>query len=198
MATPEDFDLDLEQSTFLLGTTRSPGVTKFTGLSRKPKWDVKEADGQNGASMSLKGKPLGTFTASIYLVDDGSPGESQFSAWRSFRRLIMSTIDGPTPTALPISNPDVNEAGYTEVVLGNGGITGPEYDGRGGRTYSVEFSEYKPAKSKPAAKPVPKPAGQTQTIANTDEGPRYPPPKPDPNADAKRELAALQDEASRP
>lgn len=191
-------DIDDQISTYVLGTTRSPGTTTFPGLKRAPKWDVKDAAGQVGASTSLQGKPIGRFTAVTYLVDDGSPGESQFDAWESFRRLINSTVDGAKPVALPFSNPDVNAAGYTEVVLGEGGIVGPDYDGRGGATYTVEFMEFKPPKPKPAAKATPKPAGATKTYANTDEGPRYPPPKPDPNADAKRELASLQDEASRP
>lgn len=196
MARPSDIDEDI--STIVLGTTRSPGVCTITGLKDAPKWDIKDAEGQVGASTSLKGKPIGSFSCSFYLVDDGSAGESQFDAWESFRRLIKSTVDGSKPVALPISNPDVNAAGYTEVVLGNGGIEGPQYDGRGGATYVVEFMQYRPPKPKPAAKATPKPSGTTQNYSNTDEGPRYPPPKPDPNADAKRELAALTDEASRP
>lgn len=202
MSEPDDLVLDLDDIDHIrLGTgagTRSPGTCKLNGFGLKPKWDVKEADGQVGASSSLKGFSIRQGTIDFYLVHDGSSGSNDFEDWRSFRRLVESTINGKTPTALPIYHPDLADAGLTEVCLGPDGISLPLYDGRGGVTYSVSFIEYKPPKKKPAAKATPKPSANTQTYANTDEGPRYPPPKPDPNQAAKDELAELQREASQP
>jgi hypothetical protein len=191
---PRPHDLEFELSKFILGTTLSPGVVKFTGHDRKNKWDVKDAKGQDGASSSLQGKPIQPFSASIYLVDDGSSGENDFDAWDSFQRLIESTTNGPKPKALPIYHPDLARNGFTSVVMSS--ISGLQYDGRGGATVVVEFIEYRPPKPKPAAKAQPAPAGQT--YANTNEGARQPPPPPDPNAEAKRELASLVDQASAP
>lgn len=185
MADPV-IDLDVDPRDYiLLGSTQSPGVVTLTGHDRNKDWDIKAAKGSTGASSSLNGDPIGSFQAEFYLADD-----EEFAAWESFQRLIESTTNGPTPVALPIYNPDLALNRFTEVV--NGGIGGVLHDGRGGRTVQVKFNEHKPPKPKPSAKAKAKPA---QTYANTDEGKRSP---PDPNADAKRELAGLVDEARRP
>lgn len=195
MARPSEIDREL--SSIVLGTTRSPGVVTLSGHDRNQDWDVKTAKGQVGASTALNGRPIGQFSASFYLADDGTVGgENDFDAWDSFQRILESTYTGPKPTALPIYHPDLARNGFTEVVVAS--IGGMLHDGRGGATVIVKFLEYKPPKPAPAAKPQAKPAAQTQTYANTDEGPRYPPPKPDPNAEAKKELEALQREASAP
>ncbi len=191
MARPADIDFEL--SKILLGTKLSPGTVKLTGHDRKDKWDIKEAKGQDGASTSLQGKPIGQFTATFYLADDGAEGENDFDAWDSFQRLIESTTNGPKPVALSIYHPDLARNGFTSVVKSS--ISGMQYDGRGGATVVVEFIEYRPPKPKPAAKAQPKPAGQT--YQNTDEGARTPPPS-DPNEDAKKELASLVNQASAP
>lgn len=189
-------DIDFELSKIVLGTTLSPGTVKLSGHDRKDKWDIKDAKAQDGASTSLQGKPIGQFTATFYLADDGGPGENDFDAWDSFQRLIESTTNGPKPVALSIYHPDLARNGFTSVVKAS--ISGMMHDGRGGATVVVEFIEYRPPKPKPAAKAQPKSSGQAQTYANTDEGTRQPPPAPDPNAEAKRELASLVDQASAP
>lgn len=193
---PRPSDIEEQLSYIVLGTTRSPGVVKLTGHDRKEKWDIKDAKGQDGASTSLQGKPIGQFTATFYLVDDGADDLNQFDAWDSFQKLIESTTNGTKPTALPIYHPDLARNGYTTVVKSS--VSGMAYDGRGGATVVVEFIEYKPPKPKTAAKAQPKAAGATPTTyANTNEGPRSPPPS-DPNADAKRELDSLVNQASAP
>ena len=82
MPRPSDIEADL--SSIVLGTTRSPGVVKLAGHDRKEKWDIKDAKGQDGASTSLQGKPIGQFTATFYLADDGSDVVNDFDAWDSF------------------------------------------------------------------------------------------------------------------
>jgi hypothetical protein len=184
---PEDY--------IVLGTVRSPGVVRFPGLGKEKRWNVKSAKGQQGASMTLDGDDPGTVTAEFYLTDtrpeDGGPTDVEL--WEDFHKLIESTTPiGGKPTALPVSNPDCARHRFTAFT--NGGISGPVYDGRGGRTMTVKFREYVPPKPKPVAKAAAKPA---QTYATTDEGRRSPPPD-DPNAAAKRELAELTDQARRP
>ncbi len=179
-------DLDVDPLDYiLLGTTQSPGVVVLSGHDRKKDWDVQGAKGQTGATTNLNGDPIGQFQAEFYLADD-----EDFAAWESFQRLIESTTNGPKPVALPIYHPDLARNRFTEVV--SGGVSGVLHDGRGGRIVQVTFLEYRPPKPKPAAKAAAKPG---QTYATTDEGRRTP---PDPNAEAKRELAGLVDEARRP
>lgn len=198
---PRPSDIEEQLSYIVLGTTRSPGVVKLTGHDRKEKWDIKDAKGQDGASTALQGKPIGQFTATFYLVDDGSDDLNQFDAWDSFQKLIESTTNGAKPVALPIYHPDLARNGFTSVVKSS--ISGMQYDGRGGATVVVEFIEYRPPKPKTAAKAQPKPAAQYNPATPPGAGqggnpPPNPPPPNDPNADAKRELGSLVDQASAP
>ncbi len=184
--TENIIDLDIDPLDYiLLGGVQSPGTVVLSGHDRKKAWDMQPAKGQTGASSSLNGDPLGTFQAEFYLADDADK-----SAWESFQRLIESSTSGPVPKALPIYHPDLARNKFTEVV--NGGISGMLHDGRGGQIVQVTFNEHKPPKPKPAAKAQAAPA---QTYATTDEGKRTP---PDPNAEAKRELSGLLDEARKP
>lgn len=184
-------DDEIEYSTIVLGTTRSPGVVTLTGHDRMKNWDVQKAKGTTGASSNLNGDDVGTFKASFYLVDDGTddPGEGQFDRWEAFEKLVKSTTDGAKPFALPIYNPDLARNLFTEV--SNGGVSGFAHDGKGGATVVVTFIELKPAKPKPAAKAAAKPrsgsrGGNSAVLA------------PDPNAAAKAELAGLLTEAQKP
>ncbi len=179
----------------VLGTLRSPGTCKIIGADRTPKWDIKDAAGQVGASSSFKGMPLGEFEIEFFLADDGADpeGETDFDLWEIFQRLCESTINGPTPVALPIFHPDLARNRYTEVVLRSMG--GAIYDNKGGRMHKVRFGEHKPPKSKPVSKATVKPAGRyAETEGDIGTGRRA----VDPNEEAKRELASLLDEAKKP
>ncbi len=186
------YDLDLELSTIVLGTTRSPGVVKLSGHDRNKEWDIKNAKGTTGASSSLQGDPVGKFEAEFTLTSDdvdSLAGVNDFEAWEDFQRLIESTTNGPTPIALPIYHPDLARNKFTEVV--NGGVGGMVHDGMGGARVKVKFIEYRPAKPKPAAKPKPKPYAQDNE-GDIGTGRR----EADPNAAAKAELARLQQKAA--
>lgn len=181
--TPLDNDFAL--SAVYLGGVRSPGVVTLSGHDREPKWDIQAAYGSTGASTVLHDhSPPVQFEASFYLAEDGeiTDGSDDFSQWESFQRLIESTTAKPKPTALPIYHPDLARNGITYV--SNAGIGGMVHDGKGGATVKVKFLEFRPPKPRPATKPIAKPA-------NT-------PTKPDPNASAKAELAALLAKAREP
>lgn len=184
---PRPFEIDLELSTIVLGTTRSPGVVTLSGHDRDKNWDVKKAKGKTGASMTLNGDDPIPFTASFYLADDGSnPGEpTDFDQWDQFQRFIESTVSLPIPFALPIYHPDLARNRITEVTCA--GVGGMIHDGLGGATVKVKFIEYKPPKKKAAASPSAKPSGATAGATT----------KPDPNAAAKAELAALLAQAKK-
>ena len=174
----------------VLGTRRSPGSLTLTGHDRNQNWDVQSAKGQDGETSQLNGRKLGEFEASFYLASDQDDdrGSNDFVEWESFQKVIESTVAGPTPVALPIYHPDLSRNGFTEVVCA--GISGLIWDDRGGATVKVKFREHRPPKPKKPAKAKSKASGTAK--------PGDPPAKPDPNAEAKRELAGLVDEAKRP
>lgn len=183
------YDFDEVYSTIVLGTTVSPGTVMLRGHERAKAWEVKQAKGNTGASTTLQGDPIPQFDATFYLASDQPEiDEDQFFRWDAFQRLIESTTSGAKPTALPIYHPDLARVGITEVV--NGGVGGFVHDGKGGVSVTVKFLVYRPPKprkpKKAKSKPAAKPAGS---------GTRA---KPDPNAAAKRQLAALLEVAKRP
>lgn len=150
-----------------LAGVSSPGqVRSITGHERKINWDVKEGEGQSGASSTLKSIPLRTITVVFFLAN-----EEQIGQWPEFRDLCYSTIDGPKPKALDIYQPDLAVNKVRSVTLASMG--GVVHDGMGGQTIAVIFQEYAP----------PKPKGGSATGSSSK--------KPDPNAAANAELAAL-------
>jgi len=187
------YDAELEHSTIVLGTTRSPGVVTLSGHDRTKNWDIKPAKGSTGASTTLNGDPIGQFSATFYLVDD-STGDfdfNDFTDWDDFQRVIESTTSGPTPFALPIYHPDLARNRITEVT--SAGVGGMVRDALGGASVTVKFLEYRPAKKKRASSPQ----GKNASAAANAKGAGKPAP-PDPNAAAKAELAALLVEARKP
>ncbi len=176
-------DEELYRTLLVNGDRRSPGVVTISGHDRENDWDVKKAKGQTGASSSLNGKPIGGFTTSFYLVNDVAEGDDQFEEWETFQRYLETLTDGPQPKAVPVYHPDLARQKYTEASIKK--IYGLTYDATGGGTAKVDWIEYKPPKPKPAKK-----ATFPDDPAN--------PAKPDPNAAAKAELAALLAEAKQP
>jgi len=169
-------------SKLLLGSQWSPGTVTLAGHDRAQDWDIQKAKGEAGASSKLNGVPVGGVQATFYLADD-----DDLFAWYAFQRLIESTTSGTTPFALPIFHPDLAINGYTDV--SNAGIGGILRDARGGKTVQVKFTEYRPPKKKTTKAATPSKGGNAASGE---------PDAPDPNADAKRELASLVDEAKKP
>jgi hypothetical protein len=181
MTTPYELDQDLSLSTVMLSLTRSPGVVVLARHDRPKRWTVKSAKGKTGASMTLEGDDPADFDATFYLSEP-----DHFTQWEGFQKLIEATTSTPKPFALPIYHPDLARNRITEVT--NGGVGGMIHDGKGGATVKVTFKEYKPPKKKSSASPTAKgsaPGGAAAT-------------KPDPNAAAKAELAALLAKAQGP
>lgn len=126
----------------------SPGVVTLSGHKRPIGWDIKKASGQDGATNTRKGEPLGRFTASFHLVDDPYLG-SDFDQWPTFEKLIRSSVSSSVPVALPVYHPELERNGFTAVVLEEMGEMKP--DGKGGANIAVKFIEYRPPKPKPPA-----------------------------------------------
>jgi len=178
--TPNEFP-DLFAA-IVLGTATSPGTVTLTGHDRDLNWDIEEAKGQQGASSTLSGSTVGQFQASFFLA---SPADQ--IAWPAFQRVLESTINGPTPQALPVYHPDLAANHYTEVCAAH--IGGAIRDSLGGVTVIVKFIEYRPPTPKPA-NPATGGGGSANPGGTGSDSEDY-----DPNAERKRELEALLDEA---
>jgi hypothetical protein len=176
MATSPHTHPELYRS-IILGGTASPGVVTLSNGDRTHEWDEQKPKGQVGCVTVNKGPKNGKFTASFYLAD-----ETDVAGWDSFAALISSTVDGPKPKALSVYHPDLARNKVTDVVCESLGIL--SHDGKGGATVVVKFLEFRPPKPKPAAKAA---AGVPAKAK-----------RPDPNAAAKAELAALLEQAKTP
>lgn len=161
----------------LLGGDMSPGVVTVSAHDRNYKWDVKEGNGQEGASSTLKGSTLANPVCSFFLANDAERAE-----WEIYERKIAGMVEGKEATALTIYHPDLAVKKIDAVSAGK--IGGMVHDGKGGSTVAVTFQEYKPKKKKSSS-----PSGAK--TAND-------PSKPDPNAAAKAQLEALRQEAQAP
>ncbi|MFA6619417.1 MAG: hypothetical protein WCT23_10165 [Candidatus Neomarinimicrobiota bacterium] len=166
-----------------LGTATSPGTVTLSGHDRDASWDVAEAKGQKGASSTLNGDSVGQFQASFFLA---SPADQ--IAWPAFQRVVESTLNVRPPKALPIYHPDLAANHFTEVCAKS--IGGIVRDERGGATVLVTFIEYRPPKAA-AAKSANGGGGSTPGAGDASGGDGY-----DPNAERKRELDKLMNEAA--
>ncbi len=173
---------DEEYSVLILGDTVSPGkFVILSGIGRPKNWDIQAPKGTTGANTRLNGDKPRLIKTRFDLSS-----QEDFDRWESFARLVDSMTSGPAPFALPVYHPDMARDGVTE--LTNGGLGETTHDGKGGVSHFVDFLEYRPSKPKVTGKPTAKTAGKTTGK----------PSKPDPNAAAKAQLAALVAEAKAP
>lgn len=166
----------------IVGTSISPGVCKPRGHDRARNWDVKEGKGQEGASSSYEGEPIGEFEVEFYLVYDPYTGVDEIEEWDAFQRVLDSLTSGPAPIAVPIYHPDLARNHYTEISTAT--VGGMVHDGKGGATIVVKFIEYRPPKKKPPQ------SASAKTDTTKPDQDVY-----DPNAAAKQELDELLDQA---
>jgi hypothetical protein len=136
MSNPNPIDDETLFDTVIIDGVTSPGVVKLTGHDLVVDWDVKEANGQNFASTTMKGRKLGRFTLSFFLAD-----RDDWDAWQEIVEILQSTI-APKPRAVQIYHPDLVVPGIESVVLES--IGGVVHDGKGGQTVVVKLLEYRP------------------------------------------------------
>lgn len=170
-------DEDLFAAIELAGV-RSPGQVTISNHDRKAVWDVKSGPSQKGATMDLKEIPPIEFTCVFELFLDIEESPNEFEQWETFQALIESTINGPTPKALDIYHPDLAANQITSVVKAKVGGMVRDKNDPGKATVTVAFQEYAPPKKK---------GGSPNGSGNKKPDPK----KPDPNAAANAELAAL-------
>lgn len=189
MPNPID-DSDLYDA-IVIGSRRSPGKVTISGHAREENWDVKEGDGQGGASTTHKGEKIARFTATFELWDE-PPYVDHFASWEPFVAHLRNAIK----SAMDVYHPDLVPLDIKSVVVAK--IGGMVHDGQGGATVAVDFLEYRPPKPKTST-----PSGSTANagvvgagVAGGEAGGTI--GEDDPNADAKAEVEALLDEAREP
>lgn len=99
MGEPNPIDDEDLYNAITLAGVRSPGKVTLSGHDRKVGWDVHNAAGQSGSTITLKEIPAIEFTATFYLVQDIAQGIDDFAAWPAFRELINSTVTPGKMTA---------------------------------------------------------------------------------------------------
>jgi hypothetical protein len=172
--------------TLVMGGVRSPGViVAKTGFDREENYDVKESDGQKGATTTWKGTKCGSGSVTFYLLKNDEVDD--FSAWdNEFAPMLESTVpplSGAKPVAKECYHPDLARNGYTAMVKRKIGAL--VHDGKGGATVAVELGEYYPPK--PA-----KAGGASGTKKKSAEDPN------DPLVQARKELENLLKEGNTP
>jgi hypothetical protein len=144
---------DLYDSIEVAGT-RSPGIVTLSGHEREMKLDVKDSDGQHGATTTWKGTKAGEFTASFRLIVDPSQLIDEVADWDEFAKVLWSTVppvSGKAPQAKDIVHPDLQRNGYSSVILRKMG--GLVHDGKGGAKVDCVLAEYFPPKPAGASSP---------------------------------------------
>ena len=183
-----NFTEDNELDYILLAGVRSPGRCVISGASRKEKWDVKDADGQDGASTVRKGKTPAQFSVAFSLHADPMADEDDFDRWRTFLKTLRTTVTGKEPIALDIYHPDLAELDIKAVVVES--IGAKTHDGKGGATIQVGFLEYSPPKPKKSKGPSGSKSG-----GNPPSGDKEDPN--DPLVQARKKLDSLNAEAGK-
>jgi hypothetical protein len=167
----------------LLAGKRTPGSVKLSGHAREEKWDVKDGDGQGGATTTYKGEQLSKFTGTFELGDGDDYDD--FAAWDAFLPVLRKATGAKQPAALDVFHPDLARLDIKSVVVTK--IGGIEHDGLGRGKVSVDFLEYRP--------PTPKGGTPNGSTASTGTGATG---AVDPNADAQAEIDRLLAEAQEP
>ena len=173
----------------VLAGVKSPGKCDISGAKRSEKWDVKEGDGQDGASTTRKGKEPSKFSVSFELYYDPFQGVDEYAEWTEFLKVLRRPVAGKDAVALEIYHPDLAELDIKSVVVTS--IGGKKHSGKGSATVTVEFLEYSPPKPKPAKGAK---GGKSSKGGKTSGDAA----KSDPNAAAKEQLANLLAEAKKP
>jgi hypothetical protein len=182
----------LEEEAFekiVLAGVKSPGKCTIKGAKRSEKWDVKDGDGQDGASTTRKGKVPAKFSIDFELFYDPMQEIDEFVEWDGFLKVLRRPGASKDPVALEIYHPDLAELDIKAVVVTD--IGGKVHSGKGSAVVTVDFLEYSPPKPKPAKGAK---GGKTSNGGKTSGDAA----KQDPNAAAKRELASLLNEAKKP
>lgn len=138
---PEAWDVTIA------GVTWS-GEAKVAGLKLAVGWDIKEAEGQKGASLTRKTpRKLSQFSIRFGMVYDPTQDIDQFSEWYdTWLPLLKSCFVGAEPVALRLEHAEAQALEVDSIVVASiSQVDGDIYAGEG--YADVELIQYAPAKS---------------------------------------------------
>lgn len=140
-------------NTLLVAGRRSPGTVRISGNDLKFGWDIKNADGQGGATTTRTNEPLKEFDAEFELSNElDEDGVNDMERWDEFQDLLEDSSFRKAPEALEIFHPDLARNHITAAVVSL--ISGMSLTTGGGGKIKVHFIEYRPPKPKKAAAPA--------------------------------------------
>lgn len=152
----------------LLAGLKSPGIAELPNGANSPrKWDVRKGYGLSGSGVVYVGDDLAKFSVKILLLTD-----EDWSAWTSFRALLVKPPNNVKPKSLAIWHPILEEHGVASVVVED--LVGPTQTMDGGWTWEIKFLQFRAPKAA-----IAKPAGSTQK------------PKQEPESEADRIIKSL-------
>lgn len=143
--TPELYDY------VTLAGKRSPGIAKCTGFARGQKWDIKDGDGQDGATTTLKGTKIAQGTITLFLWKDQENDVDHFADYDVWRDVFAGSV-GNKSRGLDLYYPDTARLKIKSISIEEEGIL--KHDGKGGATVDIKVLEFKPPKPKPAETPI--------------------------------------------
>lgn len=130
---PKAFD------TFKIGGLSTPGKGLITGASRPYEWDVQQAQGQQGATLSLRGTGLAAFAIKLKLWLD-----EHFDQWDALCAHLQKAAESRPPVALDIDAGPIAHLKIRSVVPKN---IGQLEEGTGGEWFvTFELHEYRKRK----------------------------------------------------
>jgi hypothetical protein len=129
----------------------SPGTCVISGNDREIPLDVKEAQGQRGASTERKDEKLKKFTSTFTITDDEWPEGSavappgtivtDFWQWPAWEQALLISYGGDDAKALGVYHPDLARQDIVAAVVTKIGGMARNEDGSG--VIAVEWHEFR-------------------------------------------------------
>lgn len=158
----------------IVGEELTPGCVTVSA-TRTYNYEIKKADGKSGATTEFKGRDIASVTMTFELAD-----AEDFADWEAFSSKIVAGAEANPPKAWATYHPELVLVNVATIVLLEVGTI--EYNGKGGGKVTTKWSEYAP----------PKPAGGSPQKKG-----KLAPGSADQNADVKKQIQDLVDEAKK-
>ena len=169
---------DLFETVTIAGVTWS-GTAVIAGLHYEMGWTVQEADGENGATVTRKGRVLSKFTIRLDIVRDPSLGIDQFAEWYDvWVPLLKSCFVGETPVGLTIEYPDAQALSVDSILIQRIGQLQIDAADPGHAVVDIAAIQYAPAKKVSTKKASGSKSKGKGSGGNNDPGSTYDPNDP--------------------
>jgi hypothetical protein len=172
----------------------APGLVTISGADIEDKYDIKEAQAQDGATTERKGELARKFD-SIHRLSDVPPPPGTYQPvegvdvvddhvqWTAWQWILRSAMKSKPPQAISVRHPKLALKEITAAVPTK--IVGPDVDGEGFTVFVISWLVYAP---------VEKSGGPGGVSGDPDESPDGRTETDDAIDKAKQEIDALQDE----